>query len=337
MEDFRFSLLALPSTTKTEDGKPYIETYGSKEEDGSPVRLAPMCPSTALWRETVKGIVDGLFKECQVKGVYIDQVAAANPVLCFDRNHPHPLGGGSWWNRAYWKMLDEIRVAMTIDRFLTTECNAEPFIGSFDGYLTWHWQLDGQVPAFPAVYSPYVILFGRAYRGGTTKDLALRMKAGQQLVFGEQIGWIDPAVAKEAENIAFLRQVVQARQRFSHFFTEGEMLRPPQVLTSIPTVRADWQWAGEWWVTTPALLTGAWFHRPSRSVMFLFVNVSDQGIKTVIVTDASRYPELPKGGTLRIWTSEKAIGPYPYRIGKHLPVRIAPRSVGVWVFTGSPK
>ncbi len=40
-------------------------------------------------------------------------------------------------------------------------------------------------------------MFGRAYGGGETKSLALRMKAGQQLVFGEQIGWIGPEIINE--------------------------------------------------------------------------------------------------------------------------------------------
>jgi hypothetical protein len=84
---------------------------------------------------------------------------------------------------------------------LTTECNAEPFICWFDGYLTWHWQHNGQVPAFPAVYGGTIQMFGRAYRGGATKELALRMKAGQQLVFGEQIGWFDPGQAGEPNNL----------------------------------------------------------------------------------------------------------------------------------------
>ena len=29
----------------------------------------------------------------------------------------------------------------------------------------------------------------------------------------------------------------------------GEMARPPQLGSEIPKVRADWQWAGEWWVS----------------------------------------------------------------------------------------
>ena len=101
-------------------------------------------------------------------------------------------------------------------------------------------------------------MFGRAYRGGPTKDLALRMKAGQQLVYGEQIGWIDPSVIKEPDNAAFLKQVVQLRWKLRRYFYAGQMARPPRLLKPVPRVTADWQWSGTWPVTTDAVLTGAW-------------------------------------------------------------------------------
>ncbi|MHB8901863.1 MAG: DUF6259 domain-containing protein, partial [Thermoguttaceae bacterium] len=195
MEAFQFNDLARPAATKDQDGQPYTEMYGSKESDGSRVSLAAMCPTTELWKGKVREIVLRLMTECGVRGVYIDQVAAAKPQLCFDAAHGHPLGGGHWWTEGYWDLLARIRDEMPRDRILTTECNGEPYIHRFDGYLTWHWQYDGQVPAFPAVYGGSIQMFGRAYRGGPTKDLALRMKAGQQLVYGEQIGWLGPDVA----------------------------------------------------------------------------------------------------------------------------------------------
>ncbi|MFA0753936.1 MAG: hypothetical protein IMHGJWDQ_001717, partial [Candidatus Fervidibacter sp.] len=263
--------------------------YGSKEADGSDVKLAPMCPTTRLWQGKVLEIVLRLFSEVGVNAVYIDQVAAAPPVLCFDKTHGHPLGGGFWWNEGYWRMLDAIRNAMPNERMLTTECNAEPFIRWFDGYLTWHWQHDGQVPAFPAVYGGAIQMFGRAYRGGATKDLALRMKAGQQLVFGEQIGWIDPSVVREKENAEFLRQVVRVRWHLRRFFYAGEMARPPKLLGDIPKVRADWQWAGEWWVETDAVLTGAWKLPQEGKLALLFVNVSDEPVRARLPFDAAAY------------------------------------------------
>lgn len=287
LEDFEFTGRALPATTKNGQGEPFTEQYGSKESDGSNVTLAVMCPTTALWQDQIRGILSQLFTEHRVAGVYIDQIAAAPPALCMDPNHGHPLGGGSWWNEGYWQMLDRIRQEKPAQAMLTTECNAEPFVRWFDGYLTWHWQFDGQVPAFPAVYGGAIQMFGRAYRGGPTKDLALRMKAGQQLVFGEQIGWLDPHVTAEEQNAAFLRRVVQARWQLRRYFYAGDMLRPPRLDPPAPTVRADWQWQDSWWVTTDAVLTGAWSLPQDRRAVALFVNVSDEPVQTVWTCDCS--------------------------------------------------
>jgi hypothetical protein len=68
------------------------------------------------------------------------------------------------WTEGYWALVDSIRKTKPADCMLTTECNAEPYTQVFDGYLTWHWQCDGQVPVFPAVYGGAIQMFGRAYR-----------------------------------------------------------------------------------------------------------------------------------------------------------------------------
>ncbi len=159
-EDYLFTEQALPAVTKDEQGTPFTETYGSKEEDDSSVRLGVMCPATTTWQNKMREINRRLFTECGVDGVYIDQIAAASPKTCMDTSHGHPTGGGHWWNEGYWKMLELIRQDMRPDQMLTTECNAEPFLRWFDGYLTWHWQYDGQVPAFPAVYGGAIQMFG---------------------------------------------------------------------------------------------------------------------------------------------------------------------------------
>jgi hypothetical protein len=248
-----------------------------------------MCPSTPLWQARVREIVLRLMNDCGVRGVYIDQVAAAAPTLCFDASHGHPLGGGHWWTEGYWKMLRDIRSAMPADRMLTTECNGEPFMHCFDGYLTWHWQYDGQVPAFPAVYGGVIQMFGRAFGGGETKHLALRMKVGQQLVFGEQIGWLNPALAMEPECADFFRDAVQLRRHLARYFCAGEMARPPRLQEDIPTVRADWQWYGPTWVTTEAVLTSAWHLPDERRLVLIFANVSDQPVTARLEYDAAPY------------------------------------------------
>lgn len=291
MEDFEFTTRALPFATKDRSGSPYIEVYGSKESDGSPVRLAVMCPTTDFWQSTIRSIVLRLMNEVGTRGVYIDQIAAAAPVLCMDASHGHPLGGGSWWTvGGYWPFLRAIRGAMPPDRMITSECAAECYAAMLDGFLTWDWQTDGTVPALPAVYGGAVQYFGRNYAAGaSTRDLALCMKMGQQLVFGEQIGWLDPRIAQEEVAGSFLRLVVRTRHRFVPYFAYGEMARPPKLPADVPTVRADWAWYGETWVTTSAVLTGAWRIPSERRLLLLFVNVSDQEVRTRFDWNAAVY------------------------------------------------
>jgi hypothetical protein len=290
LEDFEFTRVARPFAAKNEQGEVITEEYGSKEEDGSPVRFAVMCPATQFWQERVYDITLRLYTEYGVKGVYIDQIAAATARLCFDPTHGHPLGGGHWWADGYRQMLERIRRDMPRDCFLTTECNAEAYVRWFDGYLTWHWQYDGQVPAFPAVYGGALTLFGRSYGGGETRDLALSMKAGQQLVFGEQLGWINPSVITEPANLDLLSQLARLRHACKHYFDGGQMARPPRPVDPPSTVRADWGWGGgNWWVTTDSLLTGAWQLPDEQRLLLLFVNVGPDPVSAHVPIDCSEY------------------------------------------------
>jgi hypothetical protein len=290
-EDFEFTRVALPGAAKDEQAKPYTETYGSKEADGSPVRLAAMCSASPIWQDRVRGIVLTLLNEYGTHAVYMDQVAAAQPPLCFDKTHGHPLGGGHWWVDGYGKMLGSIRSAMPRDRMLTTECNAEPYVNLFDGYLTWHWQFDGQVPAFPAVYGGAIQMFGRAYKGleKPTGDLACAMRVGQQWVFGEQFGWLDPNIVKSKERAEFLRQAARVRLALVRYFYVGEMARPVKLAGEMPRVRADWQWSGEWWVSTDAVLAGTWRLPQEKKIAVLFANVSDKPVPLTVHFDGAAY------------------------------------------------
>ncbi len=287
--DWRFTQFALPAATKDEHGNPYTESYGSKESDGNNVTLAVMCPTTPLWQNKVRDIVLRLFNEYKVSSVYIDQIAAAQPRLCFDASHGHPLGGGHWWTQGYWQLLDAIRAAKPAQCMITTECNAEPYIKWFDGYLTWHWQYQNMVPAFPAVYGGSIQMFGRAYRAGPTQDLANRMKAAQQLVFGEQIGWFGPEIAQRPDSWNFVRDCIQLRWRLKEYFYAGHMARPPKLLGDIPKVTADWQWSGTWPITTDAAMTGAWQIENKTKTVLLFANPSDHPISAHIKFNPKDY------------------------------------------------
>ena len=62
-EDWQYSSVAYPKACKGRDGKAFNESYSSKEANGEHVVLSVMCPSTALWQEKVKSIVDKLVND----------------------------------------------------------------------------------------------------------------------------------------------------------------------------------------------------------------------------------------------------------------------------------
>ena len=284
LDDFKTE--GIKGAAKDENGKPYIEEYGSG------AKLAPMCPTTKIWQEKIQGIVMRLVSEYGVDGVYIDQVAAAGPALCYDKSHGHPLGGGSYWTvDGYWPLLTELRrqiKAAGLEKFLTTECNAEPYIKCFDGYLTWHFCYDDQIPMFASVYAGRIQPFSRSYSGD---EVAQCMKAGQQLVFGEQLGWCDPHVVNDRVKFAtFLRDCARIRYAERDCLAYGDMARPPVLKGNMPTITADWQWGGKMMVTTDAVLAGAWKSRaPGGKLAAIFVNVTDKPVQTQWVFDGAQY------------------------------------------------
>jgi len=331
-EDFEFTRAALAGATKDEQGKPYTETYGSKEADGSPVRLAAMCAASPIWQERVRGIVLSLLNDYGTQAVYMDQVAAAQPPLCFDRSHGHPLGGGHWWIDGYGRMLDAIRGAMPKDRMLTTECNAEPYLNLFDGYLTWHWQHDGQVPAFPTVYGGAIQMFGRAYKGldRPTGDLACAMRVGQQLVYGEQLGWLDPNIVKSKPRADFLRQAARLRLALVRYFHAGEMARPVRLVGEMPRVRADWNWRNDWWVSTDAVLTGTWRLPQERKLVLIFANVSEKPVSLIVPFDGAAYGVTKDGITLTPVEETGKGRAFTEKRSFQRPVEFAPRKTWAW-------
>ncbi len=279
-----FPTVALPAAAKDENGDHYVEQYGSGQE------LVPMCPATKLWQDKVQEIALRLTgPEFNVDGVYIDQVSATEPCLCFDKTHGHPVGGGHWWTEGgYWPMLQSLQDRLPANKMITSECNADAYCRWLDGFLSWHFQCPDQVPLFAAVYGGTVQVFGRAYKGDD--PVAHRMKTAQALVYGEQLGWLSArAVLSDMDVLApFFRRVARLRHALLPYLSRGEMARPPVIEGEIPAVTADWAWHHYWPVTDSVLQRGAW-KAGDGSLALIFVNVADQPISGRLVFDGAQY------------------------------------------------
>jgi hypothetical protein len=57
----------------------------------------------------------------------------------------------------------------------------------------------------------------------------------------------------------------------------------------IPRVTADWQWSGEWPVTTYAVMRGAWALPSEKRLVLLFVNVGDDPVSARLDFDSHVY------------------------------------------------
>jgi hypothetical protein len=192
------------------------------------------------------------------------------------------LGGGHWWlTEGYWPLLDDLRQAMraaTPGKMLTTECNAETYARHFDGFLTWHCQVDKAVPVLAAIYGGKIQSFGRSYGGD---HAAHRMRIAQSLVFGEQLGWIDPSIVLDDPDTGnMFRRYAKMRHHLLAHLARGTLARPPQTDGAITEVTADWAWGGKRIVTDSALQAAAW-RAVDGSVAFLFANSSLQKLNFV--------------------------------------------------------
>ncbi len=272
-----FKSHAFTAATKKLDGEIYTSAFASE------VEFALMCPTTDIWRDKMSEVVGRLTgKEFGFDGVYLDQIAATTPVQCYDASHGHPLGGGHWWHEeGYWPLLEKVRAIAKKNRpdvVLTTEANAETYVKHADGLLSWHFQQDGQVPLFAAVYGGKVQIFGRAYREKSWKGLAMRAHTAQALVFGEQLGWIPPAVVDDPVAGPYLKQLAKLRYELTDYLADGEMLRPPALIGEIPDVTTTWPWySGDGKVTLKGVQTGAWQAKDGRIVL-LFANILDEAV-----------------------------------------------------------
>ncbi len=255
-----------------EQGKPYVEVYGSK------VPLSPMCPSTELWKNKITGLVDRLIHECGVKAVYIDQISAAEAKRCFAENHGHPTGGGTYWIQGYRDLVSRCRAKLGPENMLTTEENADPWNDLLHAFLLVNTRANGgeMVPLYPAVYGGRVISFGFQYINADdfVNRYPLRLKLARALVFGSQLGWVGAQILDEPNKTEaeFLKSLCQARHASRDAFQYGELLAPV-AMENVGTV--SWEEKDGAKENQTAVLSSLWL-TPDGKRKLVVVNVSDE-------------------------------------------------------------
>lgn len=273
-----------PFTTKKPDGELHEEEYGNG------VKQAVMCSATAFWQDKVTEIVARLGAEVGMNAVYIDQIAAAGPPLCFDASHGHPLGGGGWWVDGYRKMLrrvQEVAHRDGRDMTVTSECVAEPFMDGVDAFLVWQPRDQQDIPLMAAVYAGYSLYFASP-EPLKTSDRGWIMIQGRDFLWGCQNGWMgtDLLAPENAAKAAFLRQIGQYRVAGRAFLTYGELVG---FIHHAETVT-------EPWASGPATLPiaqGSIWRAEDGSLGVFLVNYLDRDVTLAFALDPAQYGLAP--------------------------------------------
>ena len=154
------------------------EAYAAQKQNGdlysqmfeifSRKTLTAMCMGTEFWRDKYASLCDTVLNRYHVDGVYMDE--ACENRACYNPDHGHTLGGGTYWVESFRTLTDRIRASVKGDTpvILSGEGSAEDWIPMLDLFLTLQasrerykgvnsWE---PVPLFQAIYHEYAVTFG---------------------------------------------------------------------------------------------------------------------------------------------------------------------------------
>ena len=219
---------ARPNAVIGADLEPSLEYYeiSSKRDVGA------MCPATQMWQERIQSIAKELFADYGVRALYIDQIAAASPALCFGESHGHEPGNGAYWVDGYHSMLREIRASAGEGperSIITSEGTAEPYIDIFDSLLNWAPATGDDIPFGPAIYSGYVSYYGSPCPFDKGLETIV-VNCGRAFLWGVKVGWIPARHVANPDfstGAAYLGELGRLHFVHNRFLVLGEFLGEP--------------------------------------------------------------------------------------------------------------
>ncbi len=275
-----------------EDKTPVIEVYASKAPN------AVICPSSAVWKSILVNLTDNIQGDVLgTDALYFDQVASARGHACFNENHNHPVGGGTFWVDNYREIFKEVRKKLRPGHIIATEQNAEAYLDMFDLFLMANYP-QGTVykplPLFPLVYSDRALLYG--FYIYNKNDMSYRVKNALNLLWGAQLNggrtsFLITCAMKA--NAGFLSGLVNFRKQHHDIFVGGRMLKEitpsgDNPILNIPN-----------WGESSAAVRGALWENQNGSKSILLVNI-DTASHAVMLPDSNQQVVINGGECKRI-------------------------------------
>ncbi|MBR6372189.1 MAG: LamG domain-containing protein [Victivallales bacterium] len=286
--DYMFSSHGEKFAVKNLDGTMNYENYRDARDPKAEMKAyAIMCPGALGWQEFVAGMANRVIGY-GVPALYLDEIAAARPYLCYDTNHDHLVGDPRTWIAGHRKFMADIR-GKRPGAFLDCEDGAEAFLDMLDGMMIWRWH--GVVPIFNAIYHGRIQFTGRDfslpygdYR--VEKHRQFFVKTAVQLVGAEQLGWFMMFEMQFPQRMLFIKKMSHVRNMLLEYFNEGEMLAPVSYIRHPGTDGCKWGRKFGDYVQMDKVLSGIYQRRDGVAAA-IFVN--PYGEKADFEPDFSRY------------------------------------------------
>ena len=274
------------------DGKPEFERYGPGHEFGV------FCPATAKFHEIFfsKAL---MFKEKYgTNALYLDQIASAQPHLCFNPKHGHKLGNGAHWVKGYKELLQKI--CSETGLMLSVENTAEPYMAELDGFLAWLPQEQEDVPFQPAVYGGYTCYFSSKTSLDDDQDSFIAAQ-NRYFLWGEQLGWFDPAIGYlHKEKFKYLVNLMMLHKELTEFLVEGSLVGEIHPVPLEDTVTVTWNLWKTRQATIPAVESAVWRNFKGDKLLLMLANQTNVTRHADLSQfDAAKYINGAKG----MWTA----------------------------------
>lgn len=297
---------AAASAVKNEQGEVPEEYWGDI------VDLRPMCPATPMWHNKVVDYCREYIADCGFDGVYLDQIASFNATLCFDETHPHPIGGGNWWNNSYHNMIRSVRSLLGDEKILTTESCCETYIDVLDLFLVLDTNMQYgalnsltssgismSVPLFGMIYGEHALSYGSICRFSDRVD-RFEYNLVRNTLWGilPCIEGIDMNELKNgAQHLEITKKVVDFFKQHKETIIYGRICEVP--VYSCKTLEIDWEGKSEgsaggrftYSETYPAVNVVVWQKSDGTKIMFAFNHSENEETFEI---DGKSYSIAPK-------------------------------------------
>jgi len=238
-------------------------------------------------------------------GFHIDELGSQTNFAhqCFNREHGHPIGGGTLYADTRRNMLANIRKAARTQRpqfAAHHEVLCEIYIDLADAGEVCTTPSNANIPMWEAVYHDYHLLMGRRIiewldrntfplgdRDGDELIDEFVSSYGQTYIWGNQPSWTRIDILDYAPRVAaVIKRTMESRYRAIDYLNFGDMMRPLVVTEPLEEVMRIWRLCDTPENILPVVMNSVW-KAPDGTEGIVLFNITDQPQKISYRCDLS--------------------------------------------------